>query len=160
MVIASKIWNDFHPNWFYTYSNTIFSILPNSYRKGLVLILSMMKQSLEIERQWKLWLEFQSWSSPIMIESLKPTSPVYHLIQAMLKIFTDEFANSSAFLYCWFSCFHSLCYLGKTTIWENRQLNHIYAILKKKSIKTDLKNPRSSWNSEPTIYQSEIGPKH
>ena len=92
----------------------------------------MMKQSLEQDKKWKLWLEFQLWSSPIMMDALKPTSSTFFLIQSLLKIFSDEFASSSAFIYCWFSCFHSLCYLGKTISWDPRQLNHIYAIINKK----------------------------
>ena len=91
----------------------------------------MMKQSLELEKEWKLWLEFQLWMSPIMIDALKPSSSPYFLIQALLNIFSEEFATSSSCLYCRFSCFHSLCYLGKTASWDPRQMNHIYAILKK-----------------------------
>ena len=132
MMIASKMWNESFPLWFRKYANTIFSILPNKFRKGFVLILSMMKQSLELNNQWKLWLEFQLWTAPIMIDNLKPESPVFYLVQALLNIFSSEFAESSAFLYCWFSCFHSLCYLGKTTVWEKRQMLHITSIIKKK----------------------------
>ena len=128
MMIASKMWNESFPLLFRKYSNTIFSIFPNKFRKGFVLILSMMKPSLELNNQWKLWLEFQLWTAPIMIDNLKPTSPVFYLVQALLNIFSIDFAESSAYLYCWFSCFHSLCYLGKTTIWDKRQMLHIYSI--------------------------------
>ena len=60
--------------------------------------------------------------------------PTFYLIQALFQIFSEEFITSTAFLYCWFSCFHALCYLGKTTSWDPRQLCHIHAILNKKSL--------------------------
>ena len=48
MVISSNMWNEAYPSWFYTQSNPVFSILPNSYRKSFVRILSMMKQSCQM----------------------------------------------------------------------------------------------------------------
>ena len=66
-----------------------------------------------------------------MIDAFRPTSPVYYLVQALLNIFSIKFAESSAYLHGWFSCFHSLRYLGKTIIWDKRL--HILSIIKKKS---------------------------
>ena len=74
MVISSNMWNDSQPDWFSKKSISVCSILPSSYRKGFVLILSMTKHSLEQDKKWKLWLEFQIWSSPKMIDALKPAS--------------------------------------------------------------------------------------
>ena len=133
MMMSSNIWNNSQPTWFHKKASSTFSILPKSYRKGFVFIRSMMKQSLERDKKWKLWLEFQLWSSPIIMHALNPTSSTFFLIQALLKIFSDDFVTSSAFSYCWFSCFHSLCYLGKIISWDPRKLSHIYAIINKKS---------------------------
>ena len=74
MVISSNMWNDSQPDWFSKKSISVCSVLPSSYRKGFVLILSMTKHSLEQDKKWKLWLEFQIWSSPKMIDALKPAS--------------------------------------------------------------------------------------
>ena len=50
----------------------------------------MKKQSLELEKEWKLWLEFQLWSSPVMIDAMNPTLSPYFLIKALLNILSDD----------------------------------------------------------------------
>ena len=59
---------------------------------------------------------------------------------------------------CWFSCFHSLCYLGKTTVWDQRQLNHIYAIIKKSTKGKKYQKMRSVPLSSFTIIKIPVDP--